>query len=51
MSYIEPRTNESTEGECNFMINVSKDGEVQNPDRMIQLNRKGETWQIVNEGF
>ena len=51
MTYIEPGTNNSAEGECNFMVNVSKDGVVQEPDRMIQLNRKGDTWEIVNEGF
>ncbi|HEL0019100.1 TPA: hypothetical protein TT575_002208 [Streptococcus equi subsp. zooepidemicus] len=51
MTYIEPGTDDAAEGECNFMVNVSKDGEVQEPDRMIQLNRKGDTWEIVSEGF
>lgn len=51
MTYIKPGTNNNAEGECNFMVNVSKDGQVQEPDRMVQLNRKGDTWEIVNEGF
>ncbi|MCR5586093.1 MAG: ABC transporter permease [Lachnospiraceae bacterium] len=51
ITYIEPGTNANAEGECNFMVNVSKDGEVQEPDRMISLNRKDNTWEIINEGY
>lgn len=32
MAYVEPGTDDNAEGECNFMVNVSKDGEVQEPD-------------------
>lgn len=51
MEYVEPGTDDNAEGECNFMVNVSKDGEVQEPDRMIQLSRTGDTWEIISEGF
>lgn len=51
MTYIEPGTNDTTVGKCNFMVNVSKDGEVQEPDRMIQLSRTGDTWEIISEGY
>ena len=35
-----------------FIVNVSKEGIVQNPDRMIILkkNRKG-IWKVTNEGY
>lgn len=51
MTYVPFGTNVNAEGECNFLVKVSKDGKVQEVERMIQLNRKGESWEVVNEGY
>lgn len=37
--------------ECNFTVNVSKDGVVQEPDRTITLQLDNNTWKVVNEGY
>ena len=39
------------DGECNFAVNVSKDGAVQEPDRVVALERDGDAWIVVNEGW
>ena len=39
------------DGECNFTVNVSKDGAVQEPDRVVALERDGDAWIVVNEGW
>ncbi len=39
------------DGECNFTVNVSKDGTVQEPDRVVALERDGDAWIVVNEGW
>ena len=39
------------DGECNFTVSVSKDGAVQEPDRVIALERDGDAWIVVNEGW
>lgn len=51
MTCIEHGTNYAAEGECNFMVNVSKDGQVQEPNRMISLNRTTDSWEVASEGF
>ncbi|MDE6640312.1 MAG: hypothetical protein K2K63_07300 [Acetatifactor sp.] len=40
-----------TEGNCNFTVNVSKDGVVQEPDRTISLHLDQDGWKVVNEGY
>lgn len=40
-----------TEGNCNFIVNVSKDGVVQEPDRTISLQLDQDGWKVVNEGY
>ena len=49
--YIEPETNALAEGECNFIVNVSKDGIVQDVNRTITLNKINGSWEVVNEGY
>ena len=39
------------DGECNFTVSVSKDGAVQEPDRVIALERDGDAWIVINEGW
>ena len=39
------------DGECNFAVNVSKDGTVQEPDRVVALERDGDAWIVINEGW
>lgn len=51
MEYFKPESDPSAEGDCNFMVNVSKEGVVQEPDRMISLNKTADSWEVVNEGF
>lgn len=36
---------------CNFTVNVSKDGVVQEPDRTISLKLDNGIWKVVNEGY
>jgi uncharacterized lipoprotein YehR (DUF1307 family) len=51
MNYIEVGSSPFAEGDCNFSVNVSKDGVVQEPDRIISLKKNGNTWEIINEGY
>jgi hypothetical protein len=51
MNYIEAGSSPFSEGDCNFSVNVSKDGVVQEPDRIISLKKNGNTWEIVGEGY
>lgn len=39
------------EGGCNFTVNVSKNGVVQEPDRAISLQTVQDGWEVVNEGY
>ena len=39
------------DGECNFTVSVSKDGAVQEPDRVVALERDGDAWIVINEGW
>ena len=39
------------DGGCNFTVNVSKDGIVQEPDRTISLQLEQGGWKVVNEGY
>ncbi len=39
------------EGCCNFTVNVSKNGIVQEPDRTISLQPGQDGWKVVNEGY
>lgn len=39
------------EGGCNFTVNVSKGGVVQEPDRTISLQLDQDGWKVVNEGY
>lgn len=39
------------EGGCNFTVNVSKNGVVQEPDRTISLQPVQDGWEVVNEGY
>lgn len=36
---------------CNFTVNVSKDGVIQEPDRTISLKLDNGIWEVVNEGY
>ena len=36
---------------CNFTVNVSKDGVMQEPDRTISLKLYNGIWEVVNEGY
>ena len=40
-----------TENEIIFSVCVSKDGEVQEPNRTITLQLSNETWEVINEGY
>ena len=51
IKYIESGTNALAEGECNFIVNVSKDGIVQEVNRIITLNKINGSWEVVNEGY
>jgi hypothetical protein len=51
MNYIEAGGSPFTEGDCNFSVNVSKDGVVQETDRIISLKKNGDVWEIVGEGY
>ena len=39
------------EGEISFRVECSKDGVRVDPDRTISLERKNDTWSVVNEGY
>ena len=39
------------EGTCKFIVNVSKGGVVQEPDRTISLQLEQGSWKVVNEGY
>ncbi|MBD5106582.1 MAG: hypothetical protein HDT41_06345 [Lachnospiraceae bacterium] len=39
------------EGYCNFTVNVSRDGIVQEPNRTISLQLDQDGWKVVNEGY
>ena len=52
-TYIDKKGSAKLHGKkYQFIVNVSKEGIVQNPDRMIILkkNRKG-IWKVTNEGY
>ena len=51
MEFIEAEVNPRAEGECNFMVNVSIGGVVQEVDRMISLNKVNDLWEVVSEGY
>lgn len=51
MEYVVKGSNPRANADCTFMVNVSKGGEVQNPDRAINLDREGEGWKVVGEGY
>ena len=51
MEFIEAEVNPRAEGECNFMVNVSIGGVVQEVDRMISLNKVNGLWEVVSEGY
>ena len=40
-----------TENEIIFSVCVSKNGEVQEPNRTITLQLNNETWDVINEGY
>ena len=50
MEYLPQGSHPFTEGECNFSVSVRKDG-VSQEDRIIQLDRTGTGWTVVNEGY
>lgn len=39
------------EGEITFQVECSKDGVRVDPDRTISLERKGDVWTVVSEGY
>ena len=41
----------ASEEEVVFVVAVKKDGILQEPDRTIVLERKGEGWAVSNEGY
>jgi hypothetical protein len=51
MNYIEVGSRIFADGDCNFSVNVSIDGVVQEPDRTISLKKNGNTWEIISEGY
>ena len=50
MEYLPQGSHPFAEGECNFSVSVRKDG-VSQEDRIIQLDRTGTVWTVVNEGY
>ena len=50
MEYLPQGSHPFAEGECNFSVSVRKDG-VSQEDRIIQLDRTGTGWTVVNEGY
>ena len=50
MEYLPRGSHPFAEGECNFTVTVRKDGTAQE-DRLIQLDRTGTGWAVVNEGY
>lgn len=50
MEYLPQGSHPFAEGECNFTVTVRKDGAAQE-DRLIQLDRTGTGWTVVNEGY
>lgn len=42
---------EDVAGSCNFTVNVSKGGVVQEPNRTITLQLDQGDWKVVNEGY
>lgn len=53
IEYFEGRLpyGEETANDCNFIVNVSKGGVVQEPDRTISLRLEEDGWRVVNEGY
>ncbi|MCM1216675.1 MAG: hypothetical protein NC331_13605 [Lachnospiraceae bacterium] len=53
IEYFEGRLpyGEETASDCNFIVNVSKGGVVQEPDRTISLRLGEDGWRVVNEGY
>lgn len=52
IEYVERGSTPFGKAECNFTVNVSKGGVVQDPDRIIQLERiEDGLWRVVNEGY
>lgn len=39
------------EGDCCFEVNVSKDGVIQEPNRIIVLKLEDGIWKVINEGY
>lgn len=50
MEYLPQGSHPFAEGECNFSVSVRKDG-VSQEDRIIQLDRTGTGWTVINEGY
>ena len=50
MEYLPQGSHPFAEGECNFSVSGRKDG-VSQEDRIIQLDRTGTGWTVVNEGY
>ena len=50
MEYLPQDSHPFAEGECNFSVSVRKDG-VSQEDRIIQLDRTGTGWTVINEGY
>ena len=50
MEYLPQGSHPFAEGECNFIVSVRTDG-VSQEDRIIQLDRTGTVWTVVNEGY
>lgn len=53
IEYYEGTLSYGTEmdGDCNFTVNVSKGGIVQEPNRTISLRLEEDGWKVVNEGY
>lgn len=53
IEYFEGRLpyGEEGSGDCNFIVNVSRDGIVQEPDRTVSLRLEEDGWRVVNEGY
>ena len=48
---VSRREKSVSETEIQFEVSVKKDGILQEPDRTILLQKKGEKWEVVNEGY
>ena len=51
IEYIERGSSPFAEAACNFTVNVSKGGVVQEPNRIISLEKDGGSWTVVSEGY